>query len=61
MARSVSQNELIHATAKEIDLIFKIQAYTPKHSSLTEEVNLSDLVNFLGNRSKGKTNSCFER
>lgn len=28
VARSVSQNELIHANARDIDLIFKIQAYT---------------------------------
>ena len=33
VARSVSQNELIHANARDIDMIFKVQAYTPKHDN----------------------------
>ncbi|KAJ3304294.1 hypothetical protein HDV03_002909 [Kappamyces sp. JEL0829] len=36
VARSVSQNELIHANARDIDLIFKIQAYTPKINAAGE-------------------------
>lgn len=37
VARSVTQSELIHAKGKDIDKIFKIQAYTPNQSTLTSE------------------------
>ena len=40
VARSVSQNELIHANAKDIDMIFKIQAFSPStRRGSSEEVS----------------------
>ena len=39
-ARSVSQNELIHANARDIDRIFKIQTYTPKFGTGEEVKNI---------------------
>ena len=54
VARSVSQNELIHANAKDIDLIFKIQALsnTSKIGGNAEEVWNYFTVGQRGTRAK---------
>jgi serine/threonine protein kinase len=42
VARSVTQNELIHANAKDIDLIFKIQASSLEKNSKAEDIESAE-------------------
>ena len=54
VARSVSQNELIHANAKDIDMIFRIQTFTHAMSANGEVEVIYNLI--VGPSRKGFQN-----